>query len=255
MPELIVPAARNGPDDSGNGGWSAGLLARHVARGPAVEVTLRSPPPLERAMAVVEAPELDAGAVRLLDGDTLVAEARPATFEPTVPAAALQIDIEQARRASARFPFANHHPFPRCCCCGTARTAGDGLGIHAGPVAGVSVQPDAAGAPVPLFAHVWTPGAEHVDGAGAAVRPEAVWCALDCPSAVPFADPRHPEVTAVLGRITVRIDAPIEAGREHVVVAWETARAGRKLQSASALVTPSGRVVAQALATWITLRS
>src|SRR5262245_29824147 len=83
MTDTITVANRYcGPPESGNGGYVCGLLARHV-HGDA-EVTLRLPPPLERALTVRAAP----GHAELYDGDAVVAEAVAMTtpLEVTVPA-------------------------------------------------------------------------------------------------------------------------------------------------------------------------
>src|SRR3546814_6879537 len=62
-----------GPPGMGNGGYVCGKLAAYVD-GPA-EVTLRRPTPLDRPLAVVR----EAGLARLMDGDAVLAEARPAS--------------------------------------------------------------------------------------------------------------------------------------------------------------------------------
>ena len=51
-PTITIPGGFNGPDGSGNGGYSAGLLAERLTRvgGTAVQVTLRTPPPLDRPL-------------------------------------------------------------------------------------------------------------------------------------------------------------------------------------------------------------
>ena len=56
--DLVVPARFNGPVRSGNGGFVSGSLAERVpgAAGRPVEVTLRRPPPVDRAMTVREEP-------------------------------------------------------------------------------------------------------------------------------------------------------------------------------------------------------
>src|SRR5215210_7740547 len=49
---VVIERRYNGPPDSGHGGWSAGQAAV-LTGAPVVEVTLRRPPPLERALSVV----------------------------------------------------------------------------------------------------------------------------------------------------------------------------------------------------------
>src|SRR5439155_15178742 len=66
---IVIDRRFCGPPDSGNGGYTCGLVAARVD-GPA-EVTLRLPPPLETPLTVAPG---DGGSVRVLDGDALVAE-------------------------------------------------------------------------------------------------------------------------------------------------------------------------------------
>src|SRR5262245_33980313 len=83
MADSVTIARRfRGPLTSANGGYASGLLAREVDAD-TVEVTLRLPPPLERPLAVVDEGD---GRTLLLDGDALVAEARPAELDVMPPA-------------------------------------------------------------------------------------------------------------------------------------------------------------------------
>src|SRR5687767_9548854 len=70
--EVLIGRRYRGPLTSANGGYAAGRLAAFVDA-PVVEVTLRLPPPLERPLAVAS----DGDRTLLLDGEALVAEARP----------------------------------------------------------------------------------------------------------------------------------------------------------------------------------
>ena len=79
METMTIGARFNGPDGSANGGYTCGRIAALLGR--SAEVTLRSPPPLERALAV----ERDGDRLELLDGETLVAEAVPGSVELDVP--------------------------------------------------------------------------------------------------------------------------------------------------------------------------
>ena len=77
--DIIIDRRFRGPSQSGNGGYSCGVLAEHVPG--TVEVTLRAPPPLDRPLRV----ERDEAGASMFDGDTLVAIARPATLDLDVP--------------------------------------------------------------------------------------------------------------------------------------------------------------------------
>src|SRR3954454_9846922 len=85
---FVVARRFRGPDGSGNGGYTAGLLARRMIGGDgiarnrarAITVTLRRPPPLDRGLHVE--PTRGAPGLELTDPDAnaLVATATPGTF-------------------------------------------------------------------------------------------------------------------------------------------------------------------------------
>jgi hypothetical protein len=73
--------------------------------------------------------------------------------------------------------------------------------------------------------------------------PAIVWAALDCPSFPPariLAGVPH-----VLGRLSVELIAPVPATEPAVVVGWELGNEGRKLHSASAVLSPEGELLAR----------
>jgi hypothetical protein len=104
-----------------------------------------------------------------------------------------------------------------------------------------------------VLASPWTPPAWAADGDGA-VRPEFVWAALDCPAtfATLLDDAASP---GVLARMSARIDAPIPAGRDHVVIGWPAGAEGRKAHAGSAVLSADGSVLAAAEALLITPRT
>lgn len=231
---ITIEPRFNGPPDSGNGGYTCGRLAAYVD-GPA-EVTLRLPPPLGKPMRVER--DGDGDGVSLLDGDALVAEARPTEIEIDAPPA---VAAEQAAEAAARSGFLDEHrhPFPSCFVCGPLRELHDGLRIFAGELPGDGK----------TFAAPWTPDAP--------VTPELIWAALDCPTSAPvWNDPDAPNFRpVVLARLAVRIlDEPVAAGERHTILSWPTAFDGRKRHSAAALYTPDGAVAAISRALWIELK-
>jgi hypothetical protein len=69
LPSVCIPSRFNGPLDSGNGGYCAGVLAGSLD-GPA-DVSLRHLVPLDMVRD-------GNGSARMLDGETLIAEAREA---------------------------------------------------------------------------------------------------------------------------------------------------------------------------------
>jgi hypothetical protein len=236
---LTIESRFNGPPDSGNGGYSCGLLARYV-EADAVEVTLRLPPPIGRHLQVDHG---DDGTARLLDGDALIAEARATELLPVAPP---PVELVEAALAVADSPFLEvaMHPFPTCFVCGPERTPGDGLRIFAGPVA----QRD-------VFAAPWTP-APTLAPDGGPLAPELVWAALDCPTSVPVAnDPGAEEFRPiVLARLAVRIAKPVHAGQPYTIVSWPIEIDGRKRHAGAALHSAEGELLAVSRALWIELK-
>lgn len=233
MPDTVsIPRRFNGPLDSGQGGYSAGTVAGFVG-GPA-EVSLRRPVPLERPLAVVRG---DDGSVQLLDGDELVADGQPAELRDLdVPA---PVGIEEAREATTRYAGSTEGQFSRCFVCGLARD--DSFEVFAGEVAGRRI-----------LASPWTPP-DWAAGDDGHVRPEFVWAALDCPAT--FAPGLAGDVPmGMLARFGVRIDGPVTAGAEHVVVGWPIEVDGRKHHCGGAIFSADGTLLAAARALLIVPR-
>ena len=223
---VIVPARFCGPPTSGNGGYTAGLLAACLPDAAAVEVTLRRPPPLERALAVVR----EGDRAELRDGDALVAEAVAVDLEVDAPPI-VAWDDAVAASADSMFRDPALHPFPTCFACGPDRAEGDGLRLFAGRLGGAA-----------SFAAPWVPG--EMSG-------PVVWAALDCPSSAPaFNDPTV-EGPFVLGRIAARVERLPAPGTRHVVTSAELGRDGRKFHAVSAVRDADGGLCAVARATWI----
>lgn len=238
---IEIPARFNGPPGSGNGGYSAGLLAARVDAA-AVEVTLRAPPPLGRPLTVEDRD----GTLVALDGDDAVLEARATALELDVPP---PVGLDEARAADERSAYRDRdvHPFPTCVVCGPDRRHGDGLRMFPGELE--------TGGP---HATVFAPDAS-LAGPDGVVEAAAVWAALDCPSSGPVLDMR-PDAAArrapsVLARLTARIDGELRAGEEYVSLSWRIATDGRKRTAGTALLGPAGRPVALAQALWIELRA
>lgn len=229
---LTIARRFNGPPESANGGYVCGVLARYVEG--AAEVTLRSPPPLEKPLTVRR--EAD-GRVALLDEAVLVAEAKAARLELTPPSAP---SATAAHNAMARYVGFHTHAFPYCFVCGPARKTGDGLLIFTGELAGTN----AVAAP-------WTPDRSLGDENGI-VRPEFLWSALDCPgywASLEGADP----IPALLGRLTAEVTPGLRVGEECTVLGWPIAHQGRKRTVGTALFAGE-RLVGKGMAVWIELQ-
>jgi hypothetical protein len=220
--EIILPHRFRGPLASANGGYASGRLAAFVDE-PEVEVTLRLPPPLDRPLTV----ERDGEAARLLDGDALVAEARPAALDLDPPAAVSLAAADAARERHVRDWTPD---FRECYVCGVRE---DGLEIRVGPVAG---REPLHAAPVVLDEPA----------------PELVWAAIDCPGAFAVAGDGRGDV--VLGRMTARVERVPDAGEPCVVTSWPIGQDGRKHFAGTALSAADGELLALAQQTWIAPR-
>jgi hypothetical protein len=235
MADQVTIANRfRGPDESANGGYACGALARFVAPRSA-EVTLRLPPPLDRPLAVEAG---DGGKGRLLDGEALVAEAEAIDgLELDIPSPP---SIKQAAAARDASPMQHEHPFPQCFVCGKGREPGDGLKVTCGPAGG------------DLVASPWEVD-ESLASEDGTVDPVIVWSVLDCPGGI--SGMLLPDVgQSVLGRLAAVIDAEVEVGMSCVAIGWPIGREGRKLFAGSALFSEHGDLLAHARATWIELK-
>jgi hypothetical protein len=223
---MRIAARFNGPPGSGNGGYSAGLLAA-AGNAPVTEVTLRRPPPLDTDISVISDMS---GSLRATVGDELIAEAAPARGdrpEPVPPAT-----WAEATEAATRYPGFADHPFPTCYVCGPQRD--DGLALYPGVLddgrtaAPWRVPPD--------------------------VSAVTMWAALDCPGGWSVIAPNGGR-PYVLGRLAVWLDALPEPSGECVVMGRQLSSEGRKATVLSTVYGPQGTVLAAARATWIALPS
>lgn len=234
MSETVVIEQRfRGPPASGQGGYSCGLVAERIDADSAT-VTLRSPPPLGRPLQI----ERDEDVVKLLDGDTLVAEGAADALEIEVPDA---VSLDAARRASAQ-PFwaQSIHPFPGCFGCGFERDQTEAVAIWMG-------SDESSG----LMAGIWTPSPEFAGDDGT-VSKLIAWAALDCPTATGANLPL--DGVSVLGRLSGRVVGPIAPGEPHSVIAWPISDDGRKHVGGSAIHDADGRLCAYSAGLWIELR-
>jgi hypothetical protein len=228
VPQTVsIPSRFNGPMTSGHGGYSSGVIASFVDG--QAEVTLRSRVPLDTPLDVIR----DEGSARVLDGETLVAEAG------AVPDLALEVpeavSVEEARVAKSRYRGKPDDLFGRCFVCGLGRE--DALGVFAGAVDGREV-----------VASPWTPPDWTADDAGR-VLSEFVWAVMDCPTYFAVYPDTNP--LSFLGRMSARIDAPVASGREHIVMSWPISADGRKRHAGAAVLTGEGEVLAVARALMI----
>ncbi|HEX6497400.1 MAG TPA: hypothetical protein VF054_00025 [Micromonosporaceae bacterium] len=221
---MIVEPRYNGPAESGNGGWTCGLVAEAV--GQPADVMLLSPPPIDTPLTVAR----DGSLIRVYTPDeTLVAEAAPTDVgdDAVVP----PVDWDDAVAASARYPGFTSHPFPTCFVCGPQRAPGDGLRLFPGRL-------DDGRTATP-----WVAPAD--------ISPTMMWAALDCPGGWSVGVEARPYV---LGRMAARVEA-VPAPGEHCVITGRTLeQSGRKAVVASTVYGADRRVLARARAVWVALR-
>ena len=212
---MIIPPRFNGPPDSANGGYAAGLVSEALGGG--FEVTLKRPPPV--------GVDLDLVGNELRHGDLVIAEARRIT---QVIEAIEPVSLEEAEAATKHYAGFRHHAYPTCFTCGPDRD--DGLAIFPGPVEGREG----------VVAAPWTPKE---------VRPEIIWAALDCPGGWAVDDFGREAV--LLGRMAAAIHGLPQIGKPQVVMGWRVDEDGRKRFAGSALFAPDGELLAGARSTWI----
>jgi hypothetical protein len=213
---IIIPARFRGPPESGNGGYVAGVITEQFAElgssaeGSAIEVTLRAPTPLDRAMTPLRT---DDDSIQLILGETLIAEARRCELTLDIPEPPSFASALAAQGASPSFiekinPLVpegiGFHPI--CFCCGADVAPDEGLHVYAAPVAGFDG-----------VAAAWQPSAVFADPAGNLPEP-VLWAALDCPGQ--FAYLADGIRTGMLGRMTGRILKPVPVAQELTVIGW-----------------------------------
>ena len=226
--KLVIARRFCGPPNSGNGGYTCGMLA--AAATTAVEVRLMKPPPLEQPLTI--RPDADSGLV-LLDGEEPVATAVPKTFALEVPKPPAYAEALAAVRGYEGF---RHHTYPGCFVCGPERGRGDGMRIFASPIEGKE-----------LCAAAWLPDPS-LAGPDGKIRPEFMWAALDCPG---FFASGAASRGALLGLYAARVDRCVHVSEACVVIGWSLGHDGRKHYTGTAVFDEDGEICGRAIATWI----
>lgn len=230
MQSITVLPRYCGQDNSGNGGYVAGLLASHI-EGPA-RVRLMNPPPLETPLAISGGD----GIWEMRDGEHSVAAASAVHALQAPPEPPGLFEAEAAR---LDYTTLEQHPCPQCFVCGPEREPGDGLQVFVGPVEGRD-----------LYACNWQPRRDLLDVMGF-IEPEFVWAVMECPGF--FALGETNGELRLLGEMSGVIVQDVPGDRELIVYAWNRGSEGRKYFAGTAIADDSGRVYAQSEQTWIKL--
>jgi len=229
MKKITIHQHYCGPSESGNGGYTSGLFAKQLDF--SAEITLRIPPPLDEELTISEKD----GKAFLMQGKTLVAEAKSVDFDLEIPTPPT---FAEAKAASKNYEGFEDAPFHNCFVCGADRKVGEGLNIYAGKTESQQV------------AAPWIP-TENLSTDGKTVDSEYIWAALDCPGAWAVIAP--PEVI-VLGRFAVKTIQDVLVNEKHIVMGWGMERDGRKIYTGTAIFTETGTLCAYGKGTWIALK-
>lgn len=224
---MIIPPRYNGPPDSANGGYTAGMLARYLNSPTGSVVTLRRPPPLRTPLDV----RTGTDRIGVYHGQTLIAEAVPVPEDEPVTRVVPPVGWREAIQLSQSYPGLRRHPFPTCFVCGPERPPGDGMRLFAGRL------PDGR------TAAPWVVPED--------VEPTLMWAALDCPGGWSIDIEARP---FVLGRLAAFVHGVPEPGDGCVVMGAGVGAEGRKAYTVSTVYGVDGQVLATARATWIAIR-
>jgi hypothetical protein len=126
---------------------------------------------------------------------------------------------------------------PICFCCGAELAPDAGLHVYPASVAGRE-----------LVAAAWRAPAAFADQTSI-MPPAILGTALDCPGEFAWYDKGLR--FALLGRMTLRIDKPVRAGEQCVIIGWTIGEEGRKRFAGTALFDAQGDLCASAKAVWI----
>ena len=228
MTSITINKRFCGPPNSGNGGYTAGIIAEQLPFSP--EITLRAPPPLDQPMNLLVKEQT----AQLLDGDKLIAEAKVADFQLNV---LPSISFSAAKAANVTANAYTDSPFQNCFVCGANRAEGDGLRIRSG-----NIGPQKVAAP-------WIPYASLGDE-NQVVKEAFIWAALDCPGAWAI---QNAEQFYLLGRMATKIEHPVIVGEKYVIIGWVINTEGRKTWTGTAIYDEQGKVCAYAKGTWISV--
>ena len=239
MKDVIVKNQFRGPPQSGNGGYVGGLFSKCIdtSGNGNVEVTLRSPIPLDTKLQVNQ---LDDGSATITKGETLIAQIKSIDWEMDIPAPPEWSEVEAVAKQSLAFtPNINDllegrtgfHPI--CFCCGVEHDSG--LQVCVAPIGD-------------QVAAIWKTKEEWGLSDGL-IPAEYLWTAMDCPGQFAYMDKGIR--TGMLGRITAEVFERPKAGDELLVTAWTIQIEGKKHFAGAAIFDQQGNLFSKAKTVWI----
>lgn len=212
-----------GPPKTGNGGFTAGILAEAVGAS-AAEIRLLSPTPVETSI-VIESEKGQKGSI--YDDSKKVLATLQSISDEDFPEYKLPIvpDLDETKKISAFYPGFTTHPFPTCFVCGPKRELNDGMRIFVGAA------PKQVGFDNLMVGH-WLPD-ETVVSEDDTVRDAAIWGALDCPGG--FSAVLDKPKLIVLSKIRGKIIKPAKIGDDYTVMSWRLQKMSRAFKVMTAI--------------------
>jgi len=228
---IVINSRFKGPPNSGNGGYSAGLLAD--ALGGDAKVVLRSPPPLDTVLEL----NFNDRLATLNKGSLVIANAQKFRLNIDVPDCP-PIDLVQS--SAGNYLSAEEHALASCFVCGPGRQQGDGLQIFPVTIEGYN-----------CVASVWLPYDNLSDDDGL-IYNQFIWAALDCPG---YFAHQEPNKQMLLGSMTASILRRPRAQETLISIGWQTGVDGRKYLSGTAVYDKAGQVCAASQQVWVVLKT
>jgi len=240
MCSICIESIFRGPPTSGNGGYVAGVFAKHLAGD--VEVKLMLPPPLNKQLNIT----VEGQAATLFDEDKIVAQAANIEFPSiTIPKPPTFAEAKVVSEQSAANKTSNGYQLTQkidCFVCSLKRKQGDGLRIFAGVLGRDN-----------LVAAPWYPYAALADDKGN-IKSEFVWAALDCPG-VFSAYEYFNAPFLLLGKQAVHIKHTLSVDQNYIACGWHVKKEGRKHFTNTALFDEAGKLYAYATQIWIEVKN
>ncbi len=233
MCSICIETVFRGPPTSGNGGYVAGMFAKHLHHDS--EVMLLKPPPLETDLKIKNENELS----WLMSGEEQIAKATKIKFPDfEIPAAP---SFEEAVEASKDSPSISLSEKIDCFVCSMKRKQGEGLRIFAGAIGRDN-----------MVAAPWYPYESLADEKGI-IKEEFIWAALDCPGA--FAAYAYEDAPfLLLGKQSAHINQQLSVKEDYIACGWHVKKDGRKHFTNTAVFSKSGEFLACANQVWIEVK-
>ena len=240
--EIFINKRFNGPPNSGNGGYVAGLIAKEI--GKCCEVKLVAPPPLEKKLLLKKSNEN----YELYDDETLVCIANTTTVDND-PCEFVSFSDALLGSKNGLSKFEPIHALPDCFVCGPNRKEGDGLRLFTGPQ-----DLDSNPSEDDLVSTTWVPD-KGLSSDGKNINSEYLWSAMDCPSGWSAHFGRHRNELegqlVVLGKLAVEIIRVPRVEEKCIITAKYSDKSGRKILTNISMYSAEQELLANGNATWI----